>query len=420
MPIYREDNSHDGKFSSRGGIKPDLHITHTTEGHEAGDLQALTGPNVSVHDYAPARPGIALGSPEAVIYTLVYWDQAAWHCGYGKLGGKDAAGPWTDGWNERTVGLELGHVQGEKFSTEHLVRSFTYSRHTVRSLGIPRMLRHRDIAYGRPEAYGGHRSDPTDFPFWDNWAKLAVLPAYPIKGAPDIGQKIWAQKLAPIMGAAEAQSCYQAAVGRGFRPGPLLAMIGAESSFGIAGVATKTKSWGNTRTPIDKSRLSPEIATADGWPIYSSWEASLLDVMDRLEHPSKPYLSIGNEDLTTIRMVWAPYGDSTNDPLASSYKQLGWIAEWITLDAWAPAPSPIDPATPQGTYPVSSVFLEAWLKSGGIWQPNQLTPGYALSQRFLGKEDGLSHQIFERSIARQEADGKITWLLLREAEKLLP
>ena len=395
------DRTKRGKFSARNrGI--DLGVVHTTEGSYHGDLAALTGA-VSIHSYVPIREGVE--------FAMVDHANTAWHCGYGKLGGSSVPGPWTTGWNERSIGWELEHRSGNGWTTEHLARSFFVVRRDARLRKLPRIVRHRDIAFGRPGSMGGQRSDPTDFPFWDSFAKLAILEPYPFKAqSPDISSDVWKEKLAPILSPQDAGELYVMAVRRGFRPGPLLALIGAESRWGTEGVATITKNWGNVRTSMNGARVA---SYHDGWPVFRSWQESLEDVMDRLETPDKPYIGQGNDDLTCVRLFWAPYGDGGNDPFASSYEQLQWIKAWAERSTFI---DPTNPVTPEGTYPVSEVFLKPWLDSGGVWTKNRLTPGYALTTKF--EFEGKLHQRFERAVVRQEEDGSFSWLLLREAEKL--
>jgi hypothetical protein len=395
-----------GNYSDREGHSIDFGALHTTEGWDAGDISTLTGPNVSIHELVPRQIG--------TVYTIVPWKYAAWHAGYGRWGGINGTGQWVN-FNPMSVGWELGHRSGqEQFTTEHLARAFVTVRAGMRANAIPRLVRHKDFAYGRPESLGGSRSDPTDFPMFDSFAKLSVLEPYNFIGKPDIGLSIWTSKLKAIMSPQEAAIAYSTVVARDFRPGPLLAMLWAESSGGTSGVATTTKSWGNTRSVMKPERQVS--TTSDGWPVYASWQSSLEDVMDRLLSKDKPYIGQGNNDLALVRMFWAPYGDSTNDPLASAYNQLGWIAEWAKADAPGVPVTPTDPSSPIGTYPVAGDFLPAWTASGGVWKPGQLTPGYALTQKFT--YDGLTHQRFERGVARLNADNSVSWLLLRETAKL--
>lgn len=62
-------------------------------------------------------------------------------------------------------------------------------------------------------------------------------------------------------------------------------------------------------------------------------------------------------------------------------------------------------------------FVKAWQDSGGVWQPNRLTPGYPQGVPF--EFNGATCQAFERGIARLNADGSISWLL-RSEQLFLP
>jgi hypothetical protein len=278
------------------------------------------------------------------------------------------------------------------------------TRNDVQAFHIPRMIRHMDIAAGRPPKYGGPRSDPTDFPFWDDYAKCCYRAAYKVRGGPDVPVEAYVAKLHPIMDDATARDAYAEVVRRGFAPGHILAIIGAESTYGTDGVATHTRNWGNVRVPMVEERV--EGHDPAGWPIFKSWSLSMDDVLDRLE-TKDAYLPSGNDELVTTRVVWAPVGDGSNNPFGSALKMLDMITGYKGM-----GPAPEDYQLPNGTYPVNSEFLTAWTDSGGVWAPNRLTPGFALTPKFF--LDQLLHQRFERGVARKNQDGTISWLLLND------
>lgn len=60
-------------------------------------------------------------------------------------------------------------------------------------------------------------------------------------------------------------------------------------------------------------------------------------------------------------------------------------------------------------------LLAAWQLSGGVWQQNKLTPGYPVAAAH--EENGAVIQRFERSVARCEPDGRVSWLLLSEIQE---
>jgi hypothetical protein len=374
----------------------DLWIGHTTEGHYAGDIASLTQ-GKSVHKYVPKQ--------KRLVHRMVPIVKRAWHAGWGKWGGAAGPGPWTAEWNGRSVGMETEHVQGEAWAAEHLARIWFEARNDVQANHIPRMIRHMDIAAGRPPKYGGSRSDPTDFPFWDDFSKTCYRAPYKVLGGPDVPVDAYVAKLHTIMDDATARAAYAEVVRRGFAPGHILAIIGAESTYGTDGIAVRTRNWGNVRKEMVAARVEGSL---DMWPVFKTWRDSLDDVLDRLEKKDD-YLPSGNDELVTTRVVWAPVGDGTNNPFGSALKMLDLIIQYKGM-----GPSPEDYQLPNGTYPVSSIFLESWTASGGVWKPNQLTPGFALTPKFY--LDQLLHQRFERGVARKNQDGTISWLLLSDVK----
>jgi hypothetical protein len=303
--------------------------------------------------------------------------------------------------------METEHITGEVWAPEHLARIWFEARNDVQANHIPRMIRHLDIAAGRPDKYGGARSDPSNFPFWDDFSKLCYRAPYKVLGPPDVPVEAYVAKLHAIMDEPTARAAYAEVVRRGFAPGHILAIIGAESTYGTDGVAVHSRNWGNVRTVMVQSRI--EADPYQGWPVFKTWRDSLDDVLDRLVQKDD-YLPSGNDELVTTRVVWAPVGDGDNNPFGSALKMLDLITGYKGL-----GPAPEDYQLPNGTYPVNSVFLEAWTASGGVWKPNQLTPGYALTAKFFG--DQLLHQRFERGVARKNQDGTVSWLLLTDIKQ---
>jgi hypothetical protein len=106
-------------------------------------------------------------------------------------------------------------------------------------------------------------------------------------------------------------------------PDPLfvLMLLEHESSYGKAGAATETKSWGNTRPPSyganEIGRLPQYInGTLNGWfSIYATWLDGCISTATRLVHAAAPYH--GRERIIEIfehpsGRVWAPAGDHNN------------------------------------------------------------------------------------------------------------
>ncbi len=185
----------------------------------------------------------------------------------------------------------------------------------------------------------------------------------------------------------------------------MLALIGVESAFGTQGLATATRNWGNVASAMDESRV---VGQKDGFPIFRTWLDGLDDVMDRLDSPEKPYCGKGNMDIATIRCFWSPVGNGVNNPFADAVKMRGMLDEWHNTSVGVPAEQPL----PAGTIAVDERLRAAWTASGGVWLPNQLTPGFALAAAV--ERDGNVFQRFERSVARLDPDGTVTWLLLSE------
>lgn len=73
-----------------------------------------------------------------------------------------------------------------------------------------------------------------------------------------------------------------------------------------------------------------------------------------------------------------------------------------------------NPPLPPGTVAVHAKIQNAWELSGGVWQKNRLTPGYAKDEG-VTSADGSVTQTFERGIAQwNEATKQVTWKLLKE------
>jgi hypothetical protein len=87
-----------------------------------------------------------------------------------------------------------------------------------------------------------------------------------------------------------------------------------------------------------------------------------------------------------------------------------------SIDAVLAKAKSILAADQQLAIPVDPRFNMAWKISGGIWQMNELTPGYPLGPAF--EWQGKVYQLFERGCARLEASGTVSWLLLPEIQEL--
>jgi len=346
-------------------------IVHTTEGHEPGDLAALTT-NVSIHKYIPRRKGI--------VYEMVPLSHVAYHAGWGRLAASDS---WSNHWNSQWVGWEIGHRKGERWSPEHLARCLQVIRGDCQTLRLPRLLRHQDIAAGRPASLNGPRTDPTDFPFWASFRDLCFQTPYELRGPPDIPLSPWVRALRPILSPEDAQDGYARVLRRKIKPGPILALIGKESSFGTEGVATRTLNWGNVRTPMNPGRVR---ATVEGWPVFHSWLDSLDDVLDRLEQ--KPdYFPSGNDELATVRCIWSPVGDGANNPFADALTMRRWITDWSD-----------DMADYHGLWGTEAPYIAEW-GIASLWRElvdAGRNPGPATAPEVL--IDSTTYQVFAHCI----------------------
>jgi hypothetical protein len=92
--------------------------------------------------------------------------------------------------------------------------------------------------------------------------------------------------------------------------------------------------------------------------------------------------------------------------------------EWVILQTfqWLEEQQhetdPVPPPQPDAI-PVDSRFMGSWNASGGVWQPERLTPGYPLAPARQGN-DGRWGQRFERGVAVLHEDGAVHWQLLQE------
>lgn len=117
-------------------------------------------------------------------------------------------------------------------------------------------------------------------------------------------------------------------VSRGVDPLFILAKFAHESKMGKAGVATQTKSWGNTRLdphfgpdPL-RDPSGPDgfkvVAGAQGvFPVYANWMDGLQSTVERLLAPNwiyreRPCISHLYDWSPNQQLVWAPRGDANN------------------------------------------------------------------------------------------------------------
>jgi N-acetylmuramoyl-L-alanine amidase len=91
---YLADTSH---HATSADSRVRFLVMHYTEIGEAGSIEVLTGPNVSVHYVVPDAPAVEKGEP--VIYQLVPEEARAWHAGVSEWQG-------TTELNAASIGIE--------------------------------------------------------------------------------------------------------------------------------------------------------------------------------------------------------------------------------------------------------------------------------------------------------------------------
>lgn len=115
----------------------------------------------------------------------------------------------------------------------------------------------------------------------------------------------------------EALECWKAITKRGVDPALALAQFKQESSFGTAGIAVNTHSWGNIRR-------------SGNFVSYRNWESGAADYADLISGP----LYAGNNQYNSARKMpfrWAPASDG-NNPTNYGNNLVAFIAQFINLD----------------------------------------------------------------------------------------
>lgn len=126
--------------------------------------------------------------------------------------------------------------------------------------------------------------------------------------------------------APEAAACYAAAVALGVDPAVLLAVFQHESSYGRAGVAASSHSWGNLRT-------SPSYPSVDGFARYPTWTAGAADTARLLRVYGLNRIRPGTvtSSCLTFPFVWAPAADH-NKPAAYGAALVRSIGAYLATD----------------------------------------------------------------------------------------
>jgi hypothetical protein len=150
-----------------------------------------------------------------------------------------------------------------------------------------------------------------------------------ILARPRIGPRTFARILqtADSPAAPAAELCYNICVQHGVDPAIALAFFRKESSFGKAGVATQTRSWGNVRQPY-----IPTLSTGfvqGPYASYKDWHTSLLDWCLRIKERY-----VNEWGLTTVAEILPRYAPPSDGNDTALYVQQihDWVSDWSRLD----------------------------------------------------------------------------------------
>jgi hypothetical protein len=200
----------------------------------------------------------------------------------------------------------------------------------------------------------------------------------PFRGVCRIGRDrfraLLARRAAPAVLAERDAGEYWDAI-RAFDLDPLFiaAIFWHESQMGRQGVATQTRSWGNTRHPtFGGVAVVGQVGGASGtFPAFASWRDGCVSTCARLVEPRWYYAtrtSIGEIFAHPSGLVWAPAGDQ-NDPAGYLASVLAFMTEHADPDtegvAWMDdelavrvAHLPVGNANrPGGRYPVQYITI---------------------------------------------------------------
>jgi hypothetical protein len=165
---------------------------------------------------------------------------------------------------------------------------------------------------------------------------------------------------------AAADACYQAIIDHGIDPAVGLAFFRHESSFGTAGVAARTKGWGNIVVAALACVGAASRRTGqDGrFAAYATWADG---AHDWAAYMRCRYLERGMATVESIIPIYAPSSDG-NKPSAYIAAVRADVARWV---AQGDPPAPPDPWAAWGlAYPLPETQREygipsAWLADGG-------------------------------------------------------
>lgn len=195
-----------------------------------------------------------------------------------------------------------------------------------------------------------------------------------VLGPPRISPAVFAEVLAKAGSPAAAENAgdalYQIPIGHGLDPAVALAFFQHESTYGTAGLARTTKSWGNQRRSPSGRGVVRVIPDRGPFAHFERWADGLHDWCVLIKGPV--YLGAGRDLVGEIVPVYAPSSDG-NRPAAYVRAVLTAVHAWERVSrggGWAPPSS--DPWQAWGDrYPLPPdqrgyAIPRRWLKEGDL------------------------------------------------------
>lgn len=123
----------------------------------------------------------------------------------------------------------------------------------------------------------------------------------------------------------ESATCYEAVRGHGLDPAVALAFFQHESSYGLRGIAARSRNWGNLRRGKRASRI------IDGFAHYACWLDGLEDWCDLMQ---RRYIGQGLPSVRAALPVYAPSSDG-NKPQRYADAVCALVARWQAAETAA-------------------------------------------------------------------------------------
>lgn len=233
-----------------------------------------------------------------------------------------------------------------------------------------------------------------------------MLPALPMLSSPRISRPGFAQILrryAAPLPAAEVAQAYMHFEAWRIDPCVALAFGYKEHSLRWAGVAGRTKGWGNIISAALTCVRDSRSTGSDGrFARYATYADGAYDFAAYLRCR---FLDRGITDLETLIAAYAPKGDGDNDPAAYAATVRRMVGLWQDQE-----PAPADPwaawgdACPLPAEQRSYAIPQAWLRreAGGT------SLGAAISDELHDPAAGLAVRVFQRGVIVWYADSNQT------------